>query len=38
MVFDAGADAIAVISAVFAAPDPYLAIDQFLEVIHAISF
>lgn len=37
-VFEAGADAIAVISAVFAAPDPYLAIDQFLEVIHAISF
>ncbi len=32
-VFEAGADAIAVISAVFAAPDPYGAIDQFLEAI-----
>lgn len=38
LVLEAGADAIAVISAVFAAPDPYGAIDQFLEAIDVISF
>jgi thiamine-phosphate pyrophosphorylase len=37
LVLQAGADAIAVISAVFSAPDPCAVIDQFQETCHAFS-